>query len=61
MKSRRDFFAFAGIAGGALAAGSVARAAMVSLPEPVVETSAATRPPLQPTAGRPYRPVVTLN
>jgi FtsP/CotA-like multicopper oxidase with cupredoxin domain len=61
MKSRRDFFAFAGITGGALAAGSVARAAMVRLPEPVVETSAATRPPLQPTAGRPYRPVVTLN
>jgi FtsP/CotA-like multicopper oxidase with cupredoxin domain len=61
MKSRRDFFAFAGIAGGAIAAGSVARAAMVRLPEPVVETSAATRPPLQPSAGRPYRPVVTLN
>jgi len=61
MKSRRDFFAFAGITGGAIAAGSVARAAMVRLPEPVVETSAATRPPLQPTAGRPYRPVVTLN
>jgi len=61
MKSRRDFFAFAGIAGGAFAASSVARAALARLPEPVVETSAATRPPLQPSAGRPYRPVVTLN
>jgi FtsP/CotA-like multicopper oxidase with cupredoxin domain len=60
MKSRRQFFTMAGVAGGAVAAG-VARAALAALPEPVIETEAATRPPLQPSAGRPYNPVVTLN
>ena len=42
-------------------AGSVSRVAMAALPEPVIEQTAQTRPPLQPSSGRPYRPVTTLN
>jgi len=61
MTSRRRFFELASLAGGAVAATTVAKAALAALPEPVIETSAATRPPLQPSTGRPYRPVVTLN
>jgi len=60
MKSRRNFLGLAGIASGMAAAG-VSRAALAALPEPVIETGASTRPPLQPSAGRPYNPVVTLN
>lgn len=61
MTSRRDLFRMAGVAGGALASAAVARAALAALPEPVIENSAMTRPPLMPSAGRPYKPVVTLN
>ena len=61
MKTRRQFFRAAGLAGGAVAAAGVGRAALAALPEPVIETSAETRPPLQPSRGRPYNPVVTLN
>ncbi|MFZ6758263.1 multicopper oxidase family protein [Undibacterium sp. Ji50W] len=61
MNSRRDFFKFAGIAGGALAATAVSKVALASLPEAVNQTSADTMPPLQPKNGRPYNPVVTLN
>jgi len=57
MISRRSLFS----AGAAVAAASVSRVAMAALPEPVLQTSAATAPPLQPATGRPYRPVVTLN
>ena len=57
MISRRSLFS----AGAAVAAASVSRVAMAALPEPVIQTSAATAPPLQPATGRPYRPVVTLN
>ncbi|MEK9953622.1 MAG: twin-arginine translocation signal domain-containing protein, partial [Curvibacter sp.] len=39
MTSRRNFFKFAGIAGGAVAAASVSRVAMAALPEPVMQTS----------------------
>jgi len=60
MKSRRQFFRMAGIASGIAAVG-VGRTALAALPEPVIETGATTRPPLQPSAGRPYNPVVTLN
>ncbi|MFN3630557.1 MAG: multicopper oxidase family protein [Casimicrobiaceae bacterium] len=49
------------MAGAAVAAASVSRAALAALPEPVIQTSAATQPPLEPPNGRPYRPVVTLN
>ncbi|MEN9788167.1 MAG: hypothetical protein RLZZ473_231 [Pseudomonadota bacterium] len=61
MKSRRQFFSMAGMVGGAAVAGSVSRVAMAALPEPVIEQTAQTRPPLQPSSGRPYRPVTTLN
>ncbi len=59
--SRRDFFKLAGIAGGALAASSVSRSALATLPEAVIQTSAGTMPPLVPNSGHPYNPVVTLN
>ena len=61
MTSRRDFFKYAGIAGGAVAASSVSRVAMAALPEPVIQTSPNTMAPLVPNSGRPYNPVVTLN
>ncbi|MBN9329128.1 MAG: copper oxidase [Comamonas sp. SCN 67-35] len=61
MSSRRDFFKYAGMAGGAVAAGAVSRVALAALPEPVSQTGAATMAPLQPATGRPYNPVVTLN
>ncbi|NBU02581.1 MAG: copper oxidase [Betaproteobacteria bacterium] len=61
MTSRREFFKFAGIAGGAVAASSVSRAAMAALPDPMIQTSAQTMAPLIPNTGRPYNPVVTLN
>ncbi len=61
MTSRRRFFELASMTGGAVAAASVAKSALAALPEPVIETTAMTRPPLEPSSGRPYRPVVTLN
>ncbi|MGB7421327.1 MAG: copper oxidase [Comamonas sp.] len=61
MSSRRDFFKYAGMAGGAVAAGAVSRVALATLPEPVSQTGAATMAPLQPATGRPYDPVMTLN
>lgn len=61
MNSRRDFFKFAGIAGGALAATAVSKVALAALPEAVSQSSPDTMPPLQPKNGRPYNPVVTLN
>lgn len=48
MISRRSLFS----AGAAVAAASVSRVAMAALPEPVIQTSAATAPPLQPATGR---------
>lgn len=61
MNSRRQFFKFAGIAGGAVAAAAVSRVAMAALPEPVFQKSPDTMAPLAPNTGRPYNPVVTLN
>jgi manganese oxidase len=63
MNSRRDFLRATGFAGvaGSVAAVSVSRVAMAALPEPVVQTTAETMPPLMPGTGRPYNPVVTLN
>ena len=57
--NRRHFLA--GAAGSALAAASVSRVAMAALPEPVLQTTPDTMPPLVPNSGRPYNPVVTLN
>jgi FtsP/CotA-like multicopper oxidase with cupredoxin domain len=44
-----------------VAAAAVGKAALAALPEPVIQTRPDTMPPLQPTTGRPYNPVVTLN
>lgn len=48
-------------AGVAVAAASVSRVAMAALPEPVTQTTPDTMPPLIPSTGRHYNPVVTLN
>jgi hypothetical protein len=56
--SRRQFFAGAAASVAGLA---VARSALAGLPEPVIQTSVHTAPPLVPNTGRPYNPVVTLN
>lgn len=64
---RRQFFQRALVAGAftAAASASVSRAALIGLPEPVLATGPETAPPWTPPgvtgAGRPYRPVVTLN
>ena len=57
--NRRNFLA--GTAGAAIAAASVSRVAMAALPEPVLQTTPNTMPPLVPNTGRSYNPVVTLN
>jgi manganese oxidase len=56
--TRRQFFAGSVAAVAGLA---VARSALAAIPEPVIQTSFATAPPLVPSSGRPYNPVVTLN
>jgi len=61
MSSRRDFFKYAGIAGGAVAVAAVGRYALSGAPELVTQVNANTMPPLTPSTGRPYNPVVTLN
>ena len=57
--NRRNFFQ--GAALGAVAASSVSRVALAAVPEPSVMNHANTAPPLVPSTGRPYNPVVTLN
>ena len=59
MPNRRNFFKTAGAI--ALGATAVSRVGAASLPEAVVQTSAATQPPPTPPTGRPFNPVVTLN
>jgi FtsP/CotA-like multicopper oxidase with cupredoxin domain len=44
-----------------VAAAAVGRASLAAAPEIVTVETPATRPPLAPPDGRPYRPVVTLN
>ena len=63
MVTRRKFLGGASIAGAAVsaAAAAVSRVALAAIPEPVIQSRAATQPPLAPPNGRPYRPVVTLN
>ncbi|MCB1996200.1 MAG: copper oxidase [Burkholderiaceae bacterium] len=56
MMNRRLF-----MGGAAVASAAVSKVAMAALPEPVIQTSAATAAPLVPPDGRPYNPVVTLN
>ncbi len=59
MPNRRNFFTTAGAV--VLGATAVSRVGAASLPEAVVQTSAATQPPPTPPTGRPFNPVVTLN
>ena len=59
MKGTRRGFLFG--AAGAVSAAAVSKVALAALPEPSVQTKAQTMPPLVPTTGRPYNPVVTLN
>jgi FtsP/CotA-like multicopper oxidase with cupredoxin domain len=56
---RRNFLL--GGAGIAVAAASVSKVALAALPEPVLQSTPNTLPPLVPATGRPYNPVVTLN
>lgn len=57
MLTRRHLFT--GMA--ALASAAVGKSALAALPEIVSGSGTATRPPLTPPNGRPYRPVATLN
>jgi manganese oxidase len=59
MSSRRNFLRTTGAL--ALGAGLVSRAGAASLPEAPLQSSPKTQPPLVPSTGRPYHPVVTLN
>ncbi|WP_028312029.1 multicopper oxidase family protein [Derxia gummosa] len=54
---RRSFLGAAALLG----AGAVSRAAQAAVPEAPTQASPLTQPPLEPSAGRPYNPVVTLN
>ena len=45
----------------ALGAGAVGTASLAALPELATQASPKTQPPLTPSSGRPYNPVVTLN
>ena len=58
MLSRRNFL---GTAGAVVGASLVSRAEALTLPEPQIQSSPATQPPLLPADGRAYNPVVTLN
>ena len=44
-----------------IGAAAISKAGAATLPEAPVQASAATQPPLVPSTGRPYHPVVTLN
>ena len=57
MTHRRNFL----LGSAAVAAAGVSRVALAALPEPVMQTTPNTQPPLVPASGRPYNPVVTLN
>ena len=59
MTTRRTFLRASG--GALLGAAVVSRAAQTEVPEAPVQTKPDTQPPLAPSSGRPYQPVVTLN
>ena len=59
MTNRRNFLKTAGAA--MLGAAAVSRAAQSAVPEAPSMDKPTTQPPLAPTSGRPYNPVVTLN
>lgn len=56
--SRRDFIKFAGVG---IAVSTVSKVAMAAIPEIVTTELSTTQLPLEPSTGRPYNPVVTLN
>ncbi len=58
MLSRRNLFA---AAASGVAAAAVSRSALANLPDPVYSPGPRTAPPPQPSSGRPFNPVVTLN
>ncbi|QDO98666.1 copper oxidase [Ferrovibrio terrae] len=58
MLSRRTLFA---AAASGIAATAVSRTALANLPDPVYSPGPKTAPPPQPSSGRPFNPVVTLN
>jgi FtsP/CotA-like multicopper oxidase with cupredoxin domain len=58
MTNRRQFLSGAGMLASAAV---VSKAAMGAVPEARITDAANTQGPLYPSAGRPYRPVVTLN
>ena len=58
MISRRNLFA---AAASGVAAAAVSRTALARLPDPAYSTGPKTAPPPQPSTGRPFNPVVTLN
>ena len=58
MITRRNFLRTAGTL---LSAALVSKAGVAAVPEAPVYTSPATKPPPEPSTGRPYHPVVTLN
>jgi len=59
MNPRRNFLRTASAA--MLGAAAVTKAGAASIPEAPVQASPKTQPPLMPSSGRPYNPVVTLN
>jgi len=61
MSSRRRFLLNGLLTGGAVASASVSSAALAAIPEAISQASSDTMPPLTPSSGRPYNPVVTLN
>ncbi len=61
MTSRRQIFRAGASIAAASAVASVSKVAMAALPEIVSQDSPETMPPLEPSTGRPYKPVVTLN
>ena len=48
MNARRHFIQTAGLAGGAVAFAAVNRVALAAIPEPVMQTTPKTMPPLTP-------------
>jgi manganese oxidase len=61
MLNRRNFMGTASAITAAVTATAVSKVAMAALPEPVLQTTPDTMPPLMPSTGRPYNAVVTLN
>ncbi|MGH8666656.1 MAG: multicopper oxidase family protein [Burkholderiales bacterium] len=59
MSTRRTFLRRS--TGALLGAAFVSKAAQGAVPEAAVQTTPQTQPPLVPSSGRPYNPVVTLN